>query len=722
MPFKSKAQQRKFFAMEAEGKLPKGTAIAWAHETKDIKALPEHVKKSGLLAHAHDSGSGVPKVQLHAGEKVEMEHTDHPAVAKQIAIDHLRERPDYYIRLKKVEGESEKKSCGDMIQYFMDNPKKLKEKQERDRAEKKSATDDIRFADGAKLSNFKLHGERMFKGLDIAIENRKGSKRSWYDPHGKEKGSTFMHFDYGYIRMTKGTDGDHVDVYLGPNEESDKVFLVDQMKKPEGEIKKDGVAWTKFDEQKVMLGFDSAEEAKAAYLKQYNDPRFFGSMKEMPFEEFKMKVLDKDNHGQKIALAVSPTAISHLGHAGVGAGIGAVAGGLGGLMHADPGQRQQGALRGALVGAGLGAAGGAGISALKTQGAHQLNTLRAQAGQAEIAAREAHQIAGKTIADPALAGTMHAGAPPALGRGTLAAKPGAAGGAGGAGGIALNTQQKQVMSPTAWGGSSTPAATMKPELAQSVAASRGGQAEALRQAAGRLEQQHNVMNQGLNRAGLVGAAAGTGLMGYMAVPHQYGGVGPMPGKTASEDPRTGRIADRIDDVGIATLASPYLADAAAGGLKRLMLRGGRMGALAAEGHTVAEGLAHALHHPAVEIGGLGLVAPGITHALAKPIARVTAPKVQEPIVAGQSDMIGNQGSLKAAAELGRALANPDYQVKHSGYGRLALGLGAVGAVGAGLVGAKKGVDAVQHLATATPTPLRYAGVQPGMRPPSPAGM
>jgi hypothetical protein len=43
MPYKSKAQQRKFFAMEARGELPKGTARQWAHHTPDIKALPERV-------------------------------------------------------------------------------------------------------------------------------------------------------------------------------------------------------------------------------------------------------------------------------------------------------------------------------------------------------------------------------------------------------------------------------------------------------------------------------------------------------------------------------------------------------------------------------------------------------------------------------------------------------------------------------------------------------
>jgi hypothetical protein len=43
MPFKSKAQQRLFFAKEARHELPKGTSKEWADETKDIKYLPEKV-------------------------------------------------------------------------------------------------------------------------------------------------------------------------------------------------------------------------------------------------------------------------------------------------------------------------------------------------------------------------------------------------------------------------------------------------------------------------------------------------------------------------------------------------------------------------------------------------------------------------------------------------------------------------------------------------------
>ena len=41
MPYKSKAQMKKFFAMESRGELPKGTAKEWAHHTPNISKLPE---------------------------------------------------------------------------------------------------------------------------------------------------------------------------------------------------------------------------------------------------------------------------------------------------------------------------------------------------------------------------------------------------------------------------------------------------------------------------------------------------------------------------------------------------------------------------------------------------------------------------------------------------------------------------------------------------------
>lgn len=43
------------------------------------------------------------KKNLEDGIKVEMEHTTSKSVAKEIAMDHLFENPEYYKKLKKVE-------------------------------------------------------------------------------------------------------------------------------------------------------------------------------------------------------------------------------------------------------------------------------------------------------------------------------------------------------------------------------------------------------------------------------------------------------------------------------------------------------------------------------------------------------------------------------------------------------------------------------------------
>ena len=45
--------------------------------------------------------------QLKMGVEVEMEHTDDPKLAEEIARDHLAEIPDYYTRLKKMEDKAE---------------------------------------------------------------------------------------------------------------------------------------------------------------------------------------------------------------------------------------------------------------------------------------------------------------------------------------------------------------------------------------------------------------------------------------------------------------------------------------------------------------------------------------------------------------------------------------------------------------------------------------
>lgn len=55
------------------------------------------------IAKKHNVPLSAIKKQIGMGAKVEKEHTKSPAIAKEIAKDHIGELPDYYSRLKKVE-------------------------------------------------------------------------------------------------------------------------------------------------------------------------------------------------------------------------------------------------------------------------------------------------------------------------------------------------------------------------------------------------------------------------------------------------------------------------------------------------------------------------------------------------------------------------------------------------------------------------------------------
>lgn len=147
----------------------------------------------------------------------------------------------------------------------------------------------LRLSRSLTWSGHKLQGRMTLHGMEISIENRKGSVRRGVDKDGHEW-ETKMHHAYGYVRGTVGKDKDHLDCYVGPNPESKKVFVVHQNDPVTGE----------YDEDKTMLAFDSAAEAKAAYLKQYDRPGFFGSMDETSIDAFKREAFKKANHGKKL--------------------------------------------------------------------------------------------------------------------------------------------------------------------------------------------------------------------------------------------------------------------------------------------------------------------------------------------------------------------------------------------------------------------------------------
>ena len=114
----------------------------------------------------------------------------------------------------------------------------------------------------AEAGNYKM-GHVRVRGFDITIENPAGSKRYY----GKDKKKyNVMKNHYGYFTKSKGKDGDQVDVFIGPDvEDFERVYVIDQ--------KING----KFDESKVMFGFSSKKEAKAAYFSNF-DKNWHGFM------------------------------------------------------------------------------------------------------------------------------------------------------------------------------------------------------------------------------------------------------------------------------------------------------------------------------------------------------------------------------------------------------------------------------------------------------------
>lgn len=158
--------------------------------------------------------------------------------------------------------------------------------------------------------NYKM-AHIFFNGFKITIENAKGSKRYWKDEKGNT-GYNEMKNHYGYFSNSLGHDGDHVDVFLGDNQDSDKIYVIDQKKK-------DGT----FDESKVMLGFNSKKEAKEAYLSNFTpdwkgfknitgvNKNFFkkwlynGRKQQKPFAEYVEVMKKKLNESQEDELVLN---------------------------------------------------------------------------------------------------------------------------------------------------------------------------------------------------------------------------------------------------------------------------------------------------------------------------------------------------------------------------------------------------------------------------------
>jgi len=120
-------------------------------------------------------------------------------------------------------------------------------------------------------------GHVTVQGIPIAIENPAGTTRSGVDEKGTPWSVQMVHH-YGFVKRTCGADGEGVDCFVGPNPESNRVFIVNQVN-PHTRA---------FDEHKVMLGWDSEAEAKAAYHANYSEGwTGFQSIAEHSIEDFR---------------------------------------------------------------------------------------------------------------------------------------------------------------------------------------------------------------------------------------------------------------------------------------------------------------------------------------------------------------------------------------------------------------------------------------------------
>jgi len=117
--------------------------------------------------------------------------------------------------------------------------------------------------------------------LKIAIENPAGSIRSGTDPNGNEWQITMKHH-YGFIENTDGADGDEIDVFVKNHLANDPeyAYIIKQ-------LDSNG----QFDEQKVIIGAETEEEAKEIYLSNYEKGwQGFGGIKKISMADLLKKI------------------------------------------------------------------------------------------------------------------------------------------------------------------------------------------------------------------------------------------------------------------------------------------------------------------------------------------------------------------------------------------------------------------------------------------------
>jgi len=137
----------------------------------------------------------------------------------------------------------------------------------------------------------KREGEFKIFGVPILVENKKGSTREGEDSSGR-RWKTLMRDHYGEFTGVPGVDGDYLDLFVGP-----EARKIKQTNGEEGAFDKVWVIHIKnkdtsrYDEDKVMFGYKTRDDAVRAFRRHYDDPdKFMGPVNEYSLVEFKEKL------------------------------------------------------------------------------------------------------------------------------------------------------------------------------------------------------------------------------------------------------------------------------------------------------------------------------------------------------------------------------------------------------------------------------------------------
>ena len=116
-------------------------------------------------------------------------------------------------------------------------------------------------------------------GIPLGIEYVAGSRRRLRNADGKIVYDRKLRHDYGFIKGSVGRDGDAIDVIVGPNHDSEDVFVIDMRDLgPDVDARED--------EDKVCLGFEDEAAALDAFCHMYGKD-WVRSVMDMSIDEFK---------------------------------------------------------------------------------------------------------------------------------------------------------------------------------------------------------------------------------------------------------------------------------------------------------------------------------------------------------------------------------------------------------------------------------------------------